>query len=370
MNKDLAKLFDPLHGALWSPRLLIPLGVAAGMSFLLFIIRGIVLRLLNKNRQGENSELSLFSVFRTPSLYWCVALGLYAGIALSELDSKYAHDLNQFVHVVMVLSLTLAAANVSAGVFKNIMVVADQGAQTSGLAVGVVKGAVHATGILIVLSMLGISIAPLLTALGVGGLAVALALKDTLENLFAGIYLITDKAIRVGDFVRLESGQEGNIEDIGWRTIRIRTLNNNIVILPNSKLAQSIVTNFSLPDRRISVSIPVTVKSGRRSGQGGSAASGYREQGQRGCGGPGGQPLSLRALQSRRGRELDGLHGWSAGRGVSGSVLRPARATQAHLQAPAGREDSDAQDGHWANGCAPASASLMADSRHGSPFCR
>jgi small-conductance mechanosensitive channel len=259
MNRDFTKLFDPLHGALWSPRLLIPLGVAAGMSFLLFIVRGIVLRLLNKNRQGENSELSLFSIFRTPSLYWCVALGLYAGIALSELDSKYAHDLNQFVHVVMVLSLTLAAANVSAGVFKNIMVVADHGAQTSGLAVGVVKGAVHATGILIVLSMLGISIAPLLTALGVGGLAVALALKDTLENLFAGIYLITDKAIRVGDFVRLESGQEGNIEDIGWRTIRIRTLNNNIVILPNSKLAQSIVTNFSLPDRRISVSIPVTV---------------------------------------------------------------------------------------------------------------
>jgi small-conductance mechanosensitive channel len=109
------------------------------------------------------------------------------------------------------------------------------------------------------LSVLGISITPLITALGVGGLAVALALQDTLANLFAGIHILMEKAIRVGDFVRLETGQEGYVDDITWRTTRIRMLPNNVVVIPNSKLAQSVVTNYYLPEKRMSLLIPISV---------------------------------------------------------------------------------------------------------------
>lgn len=95
---------------------------------------------------------------------------------------------------------------------------------STGLAHGVLKGAILVAGFLIVLNFLGISIAPLLTALGVGGLAVALALQDTLPNLFAGLHILLERSVRVVDLIRLESGREGSVEDITWRqrTVHLR----------------------------------------------------------------------------------------------------------------------------------------------------
>jgi small-conductance mechanosensitive channel len=109
------------------------------------------------------------------------------------------------------------------------------------------------------LDSLNISITPLLTTLGIGGLAVALAFKDTLANFFAGLYVLADRPIRVGDFVKIEGGPEGYVESIGWRSTRIRTLANNITILPNSKVSESMITNYFLPDRRTSLLLPIGV---------------------------------------------------------------------------------------------------------------
>jgi small-conductance mechanosensitive channel len=127
------------------------------------------------------------------------------------------------------------------------------------LAYGIIKGIIYLVGFLVLLAHLGISIAPLLTALGVGGLAVALALQDTLANLFAGLHILVEKSIRVGDFIRLETGQEGYVDDITWRTTRVRMLPNNMVVIPNSKMSQSVVTNYYLPEKRMSLLIPISV---------------------------------------------------------------------------------------------------------------
>ncbi len=108
-------------------------------------------------------------------------------------------------------------------------------------------------GILIVLRHLGIEIGPLLAGLGLGGLAVALALQDTLSNLFAGIYMMVDRPVTVGDFIKLESGEEGFVEEIGWRNTKVRMFANNIVIIPNAKLSQSVLTNYYLPKQELSV---------------------------------------------------------------------------------------------------------------------
>ncbi len=112
---------------------------------------------------------------------------------------------------------------------------------------------------LIVLDRLGISIAPLIAGLGVGGLAVALALQGTLTNLFAGLSVTTDGSIRVGDYVQLEGGMVGAIDHIGWRTTRVRLLSNNIVFVPNSRLADSITTNFNYPYEEMSVYLQMGV---------------------------------------------------------------------------------------------------------------
>jgi small-conductance mechanosensitive channel len=114
-------------------------------------------------------------------------------------------------------------------------------------------------GALIILQTLNISVTPILTALGVGGLAVALALQDTLSNLFSGLQIIASNQVRLGDYVKLESGEEGYVIDITWRNTAIRALPNNMVIVPNSKLASTLVTNYHQPEKEMSVLVQVGV---------------------------------------------------------------------------------------------------------------
>jgi small-conductance mechanosensitive channel len=112
----------------------------------------------------------------------------------------------------------------------------------------------------LILQNLDIDITPLITALGIGGLAVALALQDTLGNLFAGIQIILSRQVRPYDYVHLESGEEGYVADVKSRNTTIRTFpDGNLVIVPNSRLAGSVVKNFTLPQKALWVDVPVGV---------------------------------------------------------------------------------------------------------------
>lgn len=108
--------------------------------------------------------------------------------------------------------------------------------------------AVLIAGALLVLDNAGLEITPLLAALGVGSLAVGLALQPTLSNFFAGVHLSMARPIRVGDFIELEDGVQGHVEDIGWRATRLRQLPNNLLVVPNARLAEMRLINYSLPD--------------------------------------------------------------------------------------------------------------------------
>jgi len=112
----------------------------------------------------------------------------------------------------------------------------------------VVKIAIIIVFVVFVLQRLGFETTAILTGLGVGGLAVALALQDTLGNFFGGVHILVDKPFREEDYIRLESGLEGTVKQIGWRTTRIMTPTQNELIVPNSKLAGSILENYSTPN--------------------------------------------------------------------------------------------------------------------------
>ncbi len=112
---------------------------------------------------------------------------------------------------------------------------------------------------LLILNGLGIQVTALVAAFGIGGLAVAFALQGTLSEFFAGIYIMSDRPVRVGDYVELESGRKGYVTDIGWRSTKIRELPNNIIVVPNSKLAGSIVTNYYLPEQQMACLVQVGV---------------------------------------------------------------------------------------------------------------
>jgi small-conductance mechanosensitive channel len=225
------------------------------------ILRGVIFSVLHawaKRTETHFDDLVIASV-RLPSVFLFIAVGIYLGVSLSNLPDKHVAVIGKTIHVLIVLSVTVGLANLAGKIFRNYIQTRQLPFPTTGLAYGIVKGTIYVLGFLVALTVLGVSITPLITALGVGGLAVALALQDTLANLFAGIHILVEKSIRVGDFIKLESGQEGYVQDITWRTTRVRMLPNNIVVIPNSKLSQSVVTNYYLPEKRMSLLIPVGV---------------------------------------------------------------------------------------------------------------
>jgi len=112
---------------------------------------------------------------------------------------------------------------------------------------------IYAVGVLVLLDYLEIAITPIVAGLGIGGLAVALALQPTLANFFASTQIISDRVVRVGDYIELDNGSRGYVTDVGWRSTRIRTPFNNIVVVPNSRLVDSVITNYYGPSMELGV---------------------------------------------------------------------------------------------------------------------
>ncbi len=242
-------------------KFIIPAGTALGCMLVLLILRSVTFRILRAWAKRTTSQLDdiIIDSIGTPSILFAAAIGLHIGLSFSEIPDKHMAYIGKILHILIILSVTAASATLAGSLFRNYIQQTHIPIPTTGLAYAILKAVVYIIGFLIILNDLGISIAPLITALGVGGLAVALALQDTLANLFAGVHILMEQSVRIGDFVRLESGQEGYVDDITWRSTRVRMLPNNMVVIPNSKLAQSVVTNYSLPDRRMAVQIAVGV---------------------------------------------------------------------------------------------------------------
>lgn len=185
-------------------------------------------------------------------------------VAVSELPLRPRwHSLSVgLLSAALILVATLIVARLAAEGIRASMFRRTGGGSTATIFVNITRLAVLLLGSLLLLDNLGVSIAPLITALGVGGLAIALALQDTLANLFAGVHLLASKKVQVGDFIRLDTGEEGQIVDINWRNTTVQQVQNNQAIIPNAKLAESIIINYFRPQPEMSVSIPVGVAYG------------------------------------------------------------------------------------------------------------
>ena len=191
--------------------------------------------------------------------FWSVLVGVYIAKGFWILAFEFANSINRALYVLVAASLTFLASEVLVKLVRTHGPAIDPSLPTTTLTENLVRIVVVIVGLLVILSGLGIAIAPMLTALGVGGLAVALALQDTLANLFAGLYLTVAKHIRIGNYIKLSSGEEGYLVDIDWRASRLRQLTNNTVLVPNAKFSQSIVTNYYAPDHELVVAIEASV---------------------------------------------------------------------------------------------------------------
>ena len=190
---------------------------------------------------------------------WCVIAGLYIALQAWGIPDKYASLVDKTFFAFLAISITFVLANLLGKILTTYSVKVETVLPLTSLTQNVTKLLILAIGFLILLNGLGVSITPILTTLGIGGLAVALALQDTLANLFAGFYVAMARQIKIGNYIELETGQKGYVVDIGWRTTKIRMLPNNIVLIPNSKLAQAIITNYYLPEMELAVLVQVGV---------------------------------------------------------------------------------------------------------------
>ena len=227
----------------------------------LLIARRIVIGVVERWARTTESELDdiALKVLRHPSIFWVAAIAFYVALATSGFSPKYVAYGLKALDAVIIFSVTIALAGLGTSLVQYYVDKSAANIPATGILKSVVKVMVYTVGLLIILNSLGISITPILTALGVGGLAVALALQDTLSNLFAGMHLLIERTLQIGDYVKITDGEEGYVEDIGWRTTKIRKLQNNIVIIPNNKLAQSVITNYHLPEKKMLASMNVSV---------------------------------------------------------------------------------------------------------------
>lgn len=191
--------------------------------------------------------------------WWCLLVGVWVAAGYWPLTAAASLLVERAVFVVGTVSVTLVAATIGARASGVYGAVITPALPVTSLTSNIAWALVATLGLLILLNGLGLSITPMLTALGVGGLAVALALQEPLANFFAGVFLTLGGQIRPGDYVKLDSGQEGYVADFSWRSTRLRMLPNNLVVVPNAKLAQAIVTNLHLPTKDLAVLVEVGV---------------------------------------------------------------------------------------------------------------
>lgn len=254
-----------IHQALaFAGRLLPPVAMVAGGFLLGLLGQGLLrgrLRRMAKRTGWQGIEVSAASL-RGLIVLWLTLAGIYGALIAIHPAPELDAIVRRVLLVIFLVSATIALSRFSAGLVKLYADRQESLVGSTSIFVNIAKTLSFILGALVILQSLGISITPLLTALGVGGLAVALALQDTLSNFFAGIHIIASRLIRPGDFLRVENEIEGIVTDITWRNTTIRTLQNSRIIIPNVKLASAIITNHHLPDRECVFDIPFTVSYG------------------------------------------------------------------------------------------------------------
>jgi small-conductance mechanosensitive channel len=243
--------------------LAIAVGILIGGSVLALGVRAVLVWLSHRAESTNNTADDVLLGGLRILLPWAVLDGsVWVALAVLPLDNSVDARAIPVLVAALVLATTLAASRVLTQVIRRVVLSRSGVAGSASIFVNIVRAAVVAIGVLVLLQTLGVSIAPLLTALGVGGLAVALALQDTLANLFAGVSILASKKVQPGDFIELDSGEQGYVEDINWRNASVRKLSNNIVIIPNAQLAGSVLTNYHQPSEPMSVLLDVGVSYG------------------------------------------------------------------------------------------------------------
>lgn len=249
---DWTQLFDLL---------LIPFCIqAAALAVGIFLNRMVNRKLQEKfAATPDNLQYIFVNALRGLPISLCSGIGLYWTITAIDMTPRVQTLLSNILLGVILFTITRVFARTLVGMIDMHTQSSDAHLPKTSLLTNIVYIAIYASGIMIILQSYGISVTPIITALGVGGMAVALGMQETLANIFAGLHLLLSKQLRLGDYIRLGTGEEGRVTDITWRFTTVQSVTNNVIVIPNQKIASAILTNYSMTHQEIAVSIPVGV---------------------------------------------------------------------------------------------------------------
>ena len=242
--------------------LLVPTCIVLGALTVGIITDRLIRRYINHHLAVDESTwkyVFIRSMHGVP-IFFSFIIGLYWAIDAVEISPTLTKMLSYLLFTSNVITITRVLARTVDGVVTMYFERSNKDLPKTTLLNNILIGVIYVMGVLVILQYYGISIAPILTAAGVGGMAVALALQETLANIFAGLHLILSKQIRIGDYIRLGTGEEGRVTDIAWRFTTIVPVGaSNTVVIPNKTIAGANITNFSLPTRSLNISVPIGV---------------------------------------------------------------------------------------------------------------
>lgn len=230
--------------------------VAIFLAFLIIALwlRRIAFAALNKwmSRTGWKGPHTITKYLESPFFHWFMIFGAYVAVQISILTSEQKMLANRILASLFILSIFWVIAIISEKLVT-FYLEKSRLAQTSiKLIVNIIRLVVIVTGILVILDVWGAPTTPIILLIAAAALVLILATRESLLNIFSGLDLARGDSVKPGDFIKLASGEQGYIVDISWRNTRIKSLDDNVVIIPNSKLLQSIVTNYGHPLKQAS----------------------------------------------------------------------------------------------------------------------
>ena len=238
------------------PAIIVFIGIVLGMIFKQVVHTRLKKAALTSEWEGD--DIILHAV-ESQIVLWFFWAALSLALRDVEIAEPFGLYISNFLIIILMASITHAAAKLIVGLLDLWSKKQGGGFPSTTMFTNFVWITVYSIGLLVILDALDISIAPMLTALGIGGLAVSLALKDTLTDVFAGLHILLSKKVQPGDFVSLDSGEMGYIQNITWRNTKMLERTNNIIHIPNTKLSKAVIKNYDSGDPSFSVKIPVGV---------------------------------------------------------------------------------------------------------------
>tara|TARA_Y100000758_G_scaffold137319_1_gene97092 strand:- start:1860 stop:2906 length:1047 start_codon:yes stop_codon:yes gene_type:complete len=232
-------------------------GIVLGWVFKRFIHHR--LKKLTEKTDWKGDDV-VFDAIESHIVLWFFLASLnIASNSIPFLNDVYISYLSKIIVSVLILSVTLAVSRIGVGLLNFWAEKQGTDLPSTTIFVNLARIIIISVGVLIILQSLGISITPLLTAMGVGGLAISLALKDTLSDFFAGLHILLSQKVKPGDFVELDSGHMGYVQNITWRHTTLMERTNNEVTVPNAKISAAIVKNYDKGDPSFSIRVAVGV---------------------------------------------------------------------------------------------------------------